>query len=144
MQPEYPSAADSMTRAIDRIPNEILIQVFLQLDAESLKEARLACSRWAKAGAGLLFRRVCFAPHHKIMEVFANITSEPAFAAGVTELVYDGRIFWEYWTDPEAYRDAFVKAIESVFWEESDDECCTSLYTFVKEIWENPRPTYGT
>lgn len=30
------------------------------------------------------------------MDVFAYVTSEPAFAVGVTELVYDARMFWKY------------------------------------------------
>jgi hypothetical protein len=126
--------SNSMARTIDCVPNEILIEILRQLDSESLKEARLTCSRWARAGAGLLFRRVYFAPHQKVMEVFTNITCEPAFAAGVTELIYDGRMFWRYWTDPDVYYDAYVKAIESVNWEESDEEYDPSVYTFVKDF----------
>ena len=48
------------------------------------------------------------------MEVFNHIVSEPAFAAGVTELVYDARLFWRYFTEKEAYCKACDRAIDSI------------------------------
>lgn len=99
-----------MARTIHDLPNEVLTKILHHLDQDSLKKTRLVSDRWAKAGAGALFRRVYFAPHHNIMDVFISVTSEPAFASGVKELVYDGRLFWQYLIDPDAHCDMYRHA----------------------------------
>ena len=103
---------------MNHIPNEILSEILQHLESDSLKNARLTCRRWASAGAGKLFKRVYFAPHEEIMDVFTDITSDPTFAASVTELVYDARLFWKFWTEPYAYSEACIIAQNSVGWED--------------------------
>lgn len=96
-----------MARTIHDLPNEVLTKILRQLDHESLQKARLVSHRWAKAGARGLFHRVYFAPHQDIMDVFNYITSDPAFASGVTELVYDARLFWRCLLDWDVHRDIY-------------------------------------
>lgn len=120
LKPHPPSSSDALANlmqhifgiqcTIHRLPNEILIPILHQLDSPSLKNARQVCHRWAEAGAGGLFKRIYFAPHHKVMELFTNITSVPAFAKTVTELVYDIRMFWSFWEQPRAHEIAFIEA----------------------------------
>ena len=102
---------DSMACKLDDIPNEILGEILLQLDLGSLKSARQACSRWAKEGARGLFRRIYFAPNENIMDRFLKITSRPALAISVTELVYDARMFWECFTKRDAHSVMFNQQI---------------------------------
>lgn len=47
------------------------------------------------------------------MDVFTDITSNPDFAMGVTELVYDARLFWEFWTQAEKHRLVYDAALQS-------------------------------
>jgi len=122
-----------MARTIHNLPNEILAKTLHCLDHKSLKKARLVSHRWAKAGAAGLFRRVYFAPHHDIMEVFMSITSEPAFASSVQELVYDGRLFWQYLTDPDAHGDMYRHAVRPTNEKEYDEE--TDTYVQLAELF---------
>lgn len=122
-----------MARTIHGLPNEILAKTLQHLDHESLKEARLVSHRRAKAGAAGLFRRVYFAAHRDIIEVFNSITSEPAFAIGVQELVYDGRLFWQYLTDPDAHGDMYRHAARPRPKKEYDEE--TDTYIQLAELF---------
>lgn len=111
-----------MKRTIEDLPIEVLCDIFQQLDLKSRKNARQVRRRWGQAGARRLYHRVYFAPNYRIMEVFDNITSEPAFANGVTELVYDARMFWRYWTKPGAHYGAHIKYNDSENRTELDEE----------------------
>ena len=110
------------------IPNEILSEILEHLESEPLKNARLTCRHWANAGAGKLFQRIYFAPHEEIMNVFTYITSDPTFAANITELVYDARLFWKFWTHPYAYSEACIIAQNSLAWGDIHEGYETSMY----------------
>ena len=97
-----------MAYTISDLPDEILLEIISHVDTHSLKNARQVCRRWAKAGACRLFRRIYFAPQKDMMEIFVRITSEPAFAIGVTELVYDARVFWRFLTGTEEHNKMFA------------------------------------
>ena len=99
-----------MAITMSSLPDEILVEITRHLQTDSLKNARQVCNRWAKAGASRLFRRIYFAPRKDIMEIFKRITSEPAFAVGVTELVYDARLFWRFLAGKRAHRQIIAIA----------------------------------
>ena len=130
-----------MTYTVDSLPDEILLEITPHLDSRSLKNARQVCNRWAKAGASRLFRRVYFAPQKDIMEIFTKITSEPAFAVGITELVYDARVFWRFLTDSEAH----YRKIDNIQrrWEDEldSDEESRSALIFFSEAADGHSPT---
>ena len=113
-----------MAITISDLPDEILVEITRHLQTDSLKNARQVCNRWAKAGASRLFRRIYFAPQKDIMEIFTRITSEPAFAVGVTELVYDARLFWGFLAGKSAHRQiiAIARREASNHKPESDQE----------------------
>ena len=90
-----------------KLPDELLIEVLRCLDTPSLKEARLTCRRWREAGAHSLFHRVYFTPCKAIMEIFGKITSNPAFASNIEELVYDARLYWGHMTEYANYARAY-------------------------------------
>lgn len=90
-----------------KLPDELLIKVLRCLDIPSLKDARLTCRRWREAGAYGLFDRVYFAPRKDIMDIFATITSNPAFASNIRELVYDARLYWGHMTEYDMYARAY-------------------------------------
>ncbi|KAL8826424.1 MAG: hypothetical protein Q9191_003812 [Dirinaria sp. TL-2023a] len=94
---------------MDSLPNEILGGILHLLPIYSLKDARLTCKSWRDAGARYLFRRVYFAPRYEVMDVFTNITQNPAFASNIEELVYDARLFWGYMEVPKKYRKALSR-----------------------------------
>ena len=79
------------------------------LPQDAAKTARLVCHQWSSVIARQLFRRIYFRPHTQIMEVFEAITSNPLFAVGVQELVYDARLFLAYSSSPGAYMRAYDK-----------------------------------
>ena len=79
--------------AIKKIPAEILTECLRLLPIHVAKTARLVCRRWSDTIARWLFQRVYFRPHPGIMVIFEQITSNPLYAAGVTELVYDANMF---------------------------------------------------
>jgi len=113
-----------MACTIHDLPTEILVGVLYQLDSQSLKKARLTSRRWGQAGAGALFHRIYFAPLKETMDLFRIIISEPAFAAGVTELVYDTKLFWEGLTDLHTHtvvHERFDRQCEDVESDEGDD-----------------------
>ena len=117
-----------MASTVVDIPNDILVKILQQLDSRSLKNARCTSRRFAAAGAISLFPRVYFAPHPDIMKVFTFITSKPLFAVGVTELIYDARLFWKFWTKPESYCEAYKRGRRSVdAWEERFFSLMTSF-----------------
>lgn len=66
------------------------------------------------------------------MEVFISITSEPAFASSVQELVYDGRLFWQYLTDPDAHGDMYRHAVRPTNEKKYDEE--TDTYVQLAEL----------
>lgn len=119
--------ANKMGRAVNDLPNEILIEILLHLDLKDLKRARLTSTRWAKAGARGLFTRIYFSPHREVMDLFENITSNPAFAAGVTTLVYDARLFWEYYTVEMSYFIAYSAEVKPLM---EDEDFVTSMGDF--------------
>lgn len=92
---------------ISGLPLELLIDTLRWLDVKSLKEARLTCRRWGEAGAHSLYRRLYFAPREDIMKEFTEITNKPAFAANVTEIVYDARMFWSHSATLPVYKKEF-------------------------------------
>ena len=84
------SAAQS---AIEKLPAETLAECLRLLPIDVAKSARLVCRRWSDSIARWLFHRVYFRPHPDIMKTFEQITSNPLYAVGITELVYDARVF---------------------------------------------------
>ena len=92
-----------------RLPDELLIEILRCLDTPSLKEARLTCRRWRDAGAHGLFHRVYFAPRKDIMDIFGKVTSNPAFASNIKELVYDARLYWGHMTEYGMYARAYER-----------------------------------
>ncbi|KAL8793169.1 MAG: hypothetical protein Q9195_004199 [Heterodermia aff. obscurata] len=54
------------------------------------------------------------------MEIFTQITSEPAFAVGVKELVYDARLFWGFFAGKQAHYQAIAARIDQM--RESDED----------------------
>ena len=86
-----------------------MVDVLRCLDKPSLKNARLTCRRWRGAGAHSLFDRVYFAPRKEIMGIFGEITSNPAFASNIRELVYDARLYWGYMTEYGMYARAYER-----------------------------------
>ncbi|KAG6986640.1 hypothetical protein G7Y79_00075g099120 [Physcia stellaris] len=108
---------------ISSLPLELLIDSLRWLDVKSLKEARLTCRRWGEAGAHSLYHRLYFAPRKDVMKEFTEITNKPAFAANVTEVVYDARMFWSHAATRPAYDKAFFRGFPSRYEEnESSDE----------------------
>ena len=99
--------AESGVSLIQLVPDELLSEVLRYLPTLSLKAARLTCCRWAHAGARWLFTRIFFRPHRGIMDVFTQITSNPVFARGITEMVYDSRLFREHMMAENLYFPAF-------------------------------------
>lgn len=110
-----------MAKTISDLPDEILVEITRYLQIDSLKNARQVCNRLAKAGASRLFRRIYFAPRKETMELFTRITSEPAFAVGVTELVYDARLFWRFLAGKRAHRQTIAMMRKKV-WNEPEPD----------------------
>ena len=52
------------------------------------------------------------------MEIFTRITSEPAFAVGVTELVYDARLLWAFYAKRKAHRRMITVKSDDLVWED--------------------------
>ena len=102
-------AQTSSSAHIDALPAELLIESLRWLDLPSLKAARFTCRQWAEAGAYSLFNRLYFAPRHDLMDIFKSITEKPAFAANVTEIVYDARMFWNHMAQRSAYSKKFMR-----------------------------------
>ena len=82
------------------LPVEVLEDIVQLLPRTSIKNARLTCKHWREVGARYLFRRTYFAPQQEILDLFAKITSDKAFASNVEELIYDARLFWRRFEDP--------------------------------------------
>ena len=61
-------------------------------------------------GHGIFFRRTYFAPQQEILDLFAKITSDKAFASNVKELIYDARLFWRRFEDPAVFKRAYLKS----------------------------------
>jgi len=92
---------------INRLPVELLEGSLRFLPIRSLKDARLTCQHWGAVGARCLFRRVYFAPRQEVIDVFLKITGNEAFTSNIEELVYDARLFWRRFEDPQVYTDAY-------------------------------------
>ena len=75
------------------LPDELLSIVLSSLSPGELQISRLVCRRWSYNGARYMFPRLYFRPHTEIMGVFDTIIQNPVFAAGVSEIVYDTRMF---------------------------------------------------
>ena len=130
-----------MAYTISDLPDEILLGIIRHVDTHSLKNARRVCRRWAKAGACRLFRRIYFAPHKDTMEIFVRITSEPAFAIGVTELVYDARVFWRLLTRTEEHDKMFASKHGGKLDGLESDEESRSASEFSGEASDTDSPT---
>lgn len=81
--------------AVDRIPDEILLETLRYLPLESLGHARASCRRWSRVGAALWnTSRVYFRPHSEVVRGFEAIANNPVLAAKVHELIFDTRLFF--------------------------------------------------
>lgn len=90
---------------IQKLPEEILTECLRHLPITVAKIARLVRHQWSDVIARWLFQRVYFRPQTEFMEIFEAITSNPLFALGITELVYDARQFMLLWSLPESEED---------------------------------------
>ncbi|KAG7004939.1 hypothetical protein G7Y79_00022g051600 [Physcia stellaris] len=86
---------------IQRLPEEILIECLRPLSITVAKIARLVRHQWSDIIARWLFQRVYFRPQTEFMEIFEAITSNPLFALGISELVYDASQFLPMWSLPQ-------------------------------------------
>lgn len=71
------------------------------------------------------------------MDLFRNIISEPAFAAGVTELVYDSTLFWEGMTDLHTHTAVLARFDRQCDDAESDDDDDPDDEDYVDEDYVN-------
>ena len=86
---------------IQKLPEEILTECLRHLPIAVAKIARLVRHQWSDIIARWLFQRVYFRPQTEFMEIFEAITSNPLFALGVSELVYDACQFMPWRPLPE-------------------------------------------
>lgn len=132
---------------INRLPVELLEGSLRFLPIRSLKDARLTCQHWGAVGARCLFRRVYFAPRQEVIDVFLKITGNEAFTSNIEELVYDARLFWRRFEDPQVYTDAYSHGFPDAYPENGlgergfDD---TDSDVNVAAIAENEQDTRGS
>ena len=86
---------------IQKLPEEILTECLRHLPITVAKIARLVRRQWSDVIARWLFQRVYFRPQTEFMEIFEAITSNPLFALGISELVYDACQFVLWCSLPE-------------------------------------------
>ena len=74
---------------MDKIPNEILHQIFQELPQRILKLVRLCCRRWSSVSKEHLFEHIYFASRSEPIRRFKEIVREPHISACVKHLVFD-------------------------------------------------------
>lgn len=72
------------------------------------------------------------------MDIFSNITDNPAFAANITEMVYDARMYWSHMKEKSVYAMAFRRGFPEPYPENdiSDDDVVEA-----QEAYENSHPS---
>ena len=74
--------------SIDHLPPELLLSIFSQIsERNDLLQARLACKKFADAGAKFMFRRVYLAPRYHRIRKFLAITEHPIFSKTIDTIV---------------------------------------------------------
>ena len=96
---------------IQKLPEEILTECLQHLPITVAKIARLVRHQWSNIISRWLFRRVYFMPQTEFMEIFEAITSNPLFALGISELVYDACQFMPMWSLPESEENYYYEDI---------------------------------
>ena len=92
---------------LEKLPEELHLQILGYLHGSHQKMARLTCRRWSILSAHGLFRRLYFTPLREAMEIFTQIVSNPLFVSEIEEIVYDIRLFWPHLLDENIYRLAY-------------------------------------
>ncbi|CAD6568789.1 MAG: hypothetical protein ASARMPRED_002054 [Alectoria sarmentosa] len=74
---------------IDKLPNEILHQIFQSVPPRILKLVRLSCERWASVSREHIFEQIYFASRSECIRRFEHIIRNPHVAECVKHLVFD-------------------------------------------------------
>ena len=74
---------------MDKLPNEILHQIFQKLPQRILKLVRLCCRRWSSVSTEHLFEQIYFASRSEPIRRFEQIVRHPHMSTCVKHLVFD-------------------------------------------------------
>ena len=75
--------------SLPHLPLEIKTLIARHLLKSDLKNLRQADQQWRTAATPFLFDRIFISPRNKDLEVFANITKDPALNNAIKEIIFD-------------------------------------------------------
>ncbi|KAI4123531.1 MAG: hypothetical protein LQ347_006121, partial [Umbilicaria vellea] len=126
---------------INQLPNEILLNIFRELEPRDIKNVRLVSRILENCASYYLVRSVYISGLRKDQEVLKAISERPVFANGVTELVFNSSMFAIFDNNlissefRNNYRDLLYRQTRCML-QMTEEEVVISYWKYLKYCWE--------